>query len=121
MHHAYGTAEEVPGLLKSIASADAAERGKALSRFYAAVHHQGDVTRCTTATVPFLFQLVSAPGLPDRPAVISLLVSIGTEAIDLYDQVFIDYAGEESDHAVAADLIRGRAEAFIEFAASDDP
>jgi hypothetical protein len=120
LHHAYGTAEEVPGLLRAMTSSDAEVRERALSRFYGAVHHQGDVTSCTTATVPFLLELASAPDLPDRAAIIRLLVSIGTRAVERYGDLLIDYAGEESNHDLAADLIRERAEMFVAYTASDD-
>jgi hypothetical protein len=43
MKHAYGTAEEVPALLRALRSPDDEERHKALDRFYGAVHHQGSV------------------------------------------------------------------------------
>jgi len=38
--HAYGPASEIPALLLALRSADAEQRGGALSRFYGAVHHQ---------------------------------------------------------------------------------
>jgi hypothetical protein len=117
MHHAYGTAEEVPELLEALASNDAEEREKALSRFYSAVHHQGDVTRCTTATVPFLFELACDPAAPDPAEIIKLLVSIGTKALDRYDDIRIDYNGDETNHAQAADMMRERIEVFVAFTA----
>lgn len=120
LHHAYGTAEEVPGLLRAMASSHPDSHAKALSRFANVVHHQGDVTSCTTAAVPFLLELARTPGLPDRAGIVALLVSIGTNAIERYDEVFADYAGEESNHALAADLIRDRAEDFIAFTLADD-
>src|SRR5262245_32636478 len=120
MHHAYGTAEEVPGLLEALASDDAEEREKALSRFYGAVHHQGDVNQCTTATVPLLFELACDPAAPDRAEIIRLLVSIGTKALDHYDDLLIDYDdllidnhGDETNHAQAADMMRERIEVFV--------
>ncbi|WP_203923788.1 hypothetical protein [Rugosimonospora africana] len=120
LHHAYGTAEEVPGLLRAMASPDADARAKAVSRFYSAVHHQGDVTSCTTVTVPFLLELARTPDLPGRAEIVGLLVSIGTHAVESYDDVLVDYSGEESNHALAADLIRERAEDFIAFTTDDD-
>ncbi|MFD0852175.1 hypothetical protein ACFQ07_08080 [Actinomadura adrarensis] len=58
MRHAYGTAEDVPALLRGLASADPAEREIALDGFQGAVHHQGDVYDCTLACIPFLFELI---------------------------------------------------------------
>ncbi|MEV5831907.1 hypothetical protein AB0L25_40780, partial [Spirillospora sp. NPDC052242] len=65
MGHAYGSAEEVPALLLALASSDSEERRKALSRFYGAIHHQGDVYPCTTASLPFLFELADDVTTPD--------------------------------------------------------
>ncbi|MCL7426599.1 HEAT repeat domain-containing protein [Streptomyces sp. YS415] len=79
MRHAYGSAEDVPALLRGLASADPAERETALDGLYGAVHHQGDVYDSTLACVPFLFALAECPDLPDRGAVVELLVSIGGE------------------------------------------
>jgi hypothetical protein len=125
MHHAYGTAEEVPELLEALASDDAEEREEALSRFYGAVHHQGDVNRCTTATVPFLFELACDPAAPDPAEIIKLLVSIGTEALDRDDDIYVDDNGDdngdESDYAQAANMMRERIEVFVAFAADADP
>ncbi|MFJ1796592.1 hypothetical protein [Kitasatospora griseola] len=82
MHHAYGTAEEVPVLLRELASVEDETRSRALSRFYGAVHHQGDVYRRTAASLPFLFELAQDAAAPGRAAVIELLVSVGESAIE---------------------------------------
>lgn len=120
LHHAYGTAEEVPGLLRAMASPDAEARENALSSFSNAVHHQGDVTACTTAAVPFLLELARTPELPDRAAIVTLLVSIGTNAVERYDDLYVDYGGEESNHALAAHLIRDQANEFVAYTADGD-
>ncbi|OUC96370.1 hypothetical protein CA983_31985, partial [Streptomyces swartbergensis] len=57
LRHAYGSAEDVPGLLRGLASADPAEQETALDRMYGAVHHQGGVYDSTLACVPFLLAL----------------------------------------------------------------
>ncbi|WP_369227332.1 HEAT repeat domain-containing protein [Streptomyces sp. R39] len=80
LRHAYGTAEDVPGLLRGLASPDAAEREVALDGMYGSVHHQGNVYDSTLACVPFLFALASRPEVPDRGAIVELLVSIGAES-----------------------------------------
>lgn len=116
MDHAYGSAEEVPGLLLALRSSDAEERREALSRFYGAVHHQGTVYACTTASLPFLFELAEDVATPDRADVVELLVSIGSHALDRCDG---RYGGSEAEvEAVAA--MRGRAETLIGFAHDPD-
>ncbi|MEU0250163.1 HEAT repeat domain-containing protein [Streptomyces sp. NPDC006235] len=77
LRHADGSAEDVPGLLRGLASADPAERETALDRMYGAVHHQGDVYDSTLACVPFLLALAAREEVCDRAGVVELLVSIG--------------------------------------------
>ncbi|HEX6683432.1 MAG TPA: hypothetical protein VF062_11580 [Candidatus Limnocylindrales bacterium] len=121
MQHAYGSAEEVPVLLLAMRSADAEERREALSEFYGAVHHQGDVYPCTTASLPFLFELAADAATPDRGAIVTLLVSIGSAAVDRAghcdgeDEYYgvVDYAG-------AARVMRERAGVFVGLASDPD-
>ncbi|MEU0005865.1 HEAT repeat domain-containing protein [Streptomyces sp. NPDC006314] len=82
LRHAYGSAEDVPGWLRALASADTAERATALDGMYGAVHHQGNVYDSTLACVPFLFALTAREEVPDRGALVELLVSIGAESAD---------------------------------------
>ncbi|MEU4161056.1 hypothetical protein [Actinoplanes sp. NPDC026670] len=113
MHHAYGSAEEVPTLLEALRSPDAGERGRALDDFYGKVHHQGDVYASTTASLPFLLELAADPATPDRHQAVRLLVSIGEEAVDREDG--FDYEG--SDFGGARAFVRAHAGAFAGFAA----
>ncbi|MFD8734893.1 HEAT repeat domain-containing protein [Streptomyces sp. NPDC059618] len=77
MEHAYGSAADVPELLRGLASPLPQERETALDGMYGAVHHQGDVYDSTLAAIPFLFTLAGHPGLPDRGGIVELLASIG--------------------------------------------
>jgi hypothetical protein len=117
MEHAYGWADEVPGLLLALRSGDAAVRDEALGRFYGAVHHQEDVYQCTTASLPFLFELADDAAAPGRAAIISLLVSIGSTAVKRSEEAYpppLDYAG-------AAVVVRERSEMFLRWASDADP
>lgn len=116
MEHAYGSADEVPALLPALRSSDAEERRKALGRFYGAVHHQGDVYPCTTASIPFLFELADDVTTPNRADIVELLVSIGSEAHGRCDG---PYGGSEA-HVEAVAAMRGRAETLIRFADDSD-
>lgn len=109
MHHAYGSAAEVPALLEALCSPDEKERDQALSDFYNKVHHQGDVYPSTTASLPFLLELVGDPVIPDRHKIVALLVSIGEEAVERRE---IDYA-DDADFVGAAAFMRAHAEAFV--------
>lgn len=77
MRHAYGPAEEVPGLLRGLVDADPAVREVCLDGMYGAVHHQGDVYECTLAAVPFLLEALTTPGTAGRDGIAELLASIG--------------------------------------------
>ncbi|MGW7660730.1 HEAT repeat domain-containing protein [Streptomyces sp. NPDC054756] len=121
--HAYGSAEEVPALLRALRSPDAEERRTALDRFYSAVHHQGSVYPATAASLPFLFELAVDSATPDRASVVALLVSIGRESLD---------RGFEEDGTEVASyppmgcgqsvaFLRERGERFAELARDPDP
>ncbi|MDJ0340512.1 HEAT repeat domain-containing protein [Streptomyces sp. H10-C2] len=93
MGHAYGSAEEVPELLRGLASADAGERETALDAMYGAVHHQGDVYDSTLACIPFLFELAADPAVRDRGRIVVLLTSIGggdEVAEEFLDEIVIE-------------------------------
>ncbi|MFF4274383.1 HEAT repeat domain-containing protein [Streptomyces sp. NPDC001536] len=102
MRHAYGSAEDVPGLLRGLASADAAEREIALDGMYGAVHHQGDVYDSTLACVPFLFALAERAQVPERSEIVELLVSIGGDG----------EVPEDGPYATARTAVRSGAEVF---------
>ncbi|MER5660581.1 HEAT repeat domain-containing protein [Streptomyces mirabilis] len=120
MKHAYGSAEDVPELLRGLASACPQERERALDGMYGAVHHQGDVYDSTLACIPFLFELVGHAELRDRGGVVELLVSIGGgDAFE--DGPFEDGDGAEGNYAMARTAVRSGATAFIGLLADRDP
>ncbi|MFD8519819.1 HEAT repeat domain-containing protein [Streptomyces capillispiralis] len=114
MRHAYGSAEDVPRLLRGLASADAAERETALDGMYGAVHHQGDVYDSTLASVPFLFALAVRAEVRDRAAIVELLVSIGGEDDD-------GDADDGGPYARARSAVRARAGVFAGLLGDADP
>ncbi|MFE0091217.1 HEAT repeat domain-containing protein [Streptomyces sp. NPDC058991] len=114
MGHAYGPADDVPGLLRALASADPAERETALDGMYTAVHHQGDVYDSTLACIPFLLELVASPEVQDRGAIVELLTSIGgidldDDELDPEDEEFEDAA----NYAMAAAAVAAGADVFV--------
>ncbi len=109
LRHAYGSAEDVPGLLRGLASADPAERQTALDGMYGAVHHRGEVYDSTLACVPILLALAVRPEVRDRAGVVELLVSIGDED------------GARGDLAARARaVLRARAGVFVRLAGDAD-
>ncbi|WP_204013153.1 hypothetical protein [Virgisporangium aurantiacum] len=128
MRHAYGSAEDVPDLILGLRSPDAAERDKALSGFYSTVHHQGDIYRCTTASLPFLFTLATDNVTPARGDVVGLVTAIGREAVERCESewwsdvdAFDPEHADMVDHVAAARVVREHGDLFFRFATAPDP
>ncbi|MGW0665291.1 HEAT repeat domain-containing protein [Streptodolium elevatio] len=118
MHHAYGTAEDVPGILRAMASPDPAKRERAFSAFYGVVAHQNTVSPATVASMPFLFELAADPDTPDRGAVVAVIANVGRDA---HESVAHAGSFEPPDDCVAAvALLRRHAETLISFVKDDD-
>ncbi|MGW4438891.1 HEAT repeat domain-containing protein [Streptomyces sp. NPDC004596] len=105
LRHACGSARDVPGWLRGLASADAAERQTALDGMFGTVHHEGNVYDSTLACVPFLFSLAAREAVPERGCIVELLVSIGAESGD----------------PRARDAVRADGEVFVSLLGDPDP
>ncbi|OEJ94410.1 PBS lyase [Streptomyces thermolilacinus] len=123
--HAYGPADDVPALLRGLASDDPAERERALDGMYGTVHHQGDVYDSTLACIPFLLELVACPDVQDRGCVVELLASIGgidlsgddeLQELDPDDEEFEDAA----NYAMAAAAVAAGADVFLGLVGDED-
>ncbi|MFC9593276.1 PBS lyase [Streptomyces sp. NPDC056944] len=125
--HAYGPADDVPELLRGLASADPAERETALDGMYGAVHHQGDVYDSTLACIPFLLELVADPGVQDRGCIVELLTSIGGIELDDDDEELDELGSEDEEfipaanYAMAAAAIAAGADVFLGLVSDADP
>ncbi|MEV7289011.1 HEAT repeat domain-containing protein [Streptomyces sp. NPDC093252] len=121
--HAYGSARDVPRLLRGLASDDPAERETALDGMYGAVHHQGSVYDSTLACVPFLLALAECEEGRDRAGIVELLVSIGGGADDTEDGADGTGGGSRRGrelHARAQDAVRAGAPVFARLAGDAD-
>lgn len=120
--HAYGPADDVPELLRGLASADPEEREHALDAMYGSVHHQGDVYDSTLACIPFLMELVADPTVEDRGGILELLTSIG--GIDLDGDDELDPEDEDfegaANYAMAASAVTAGADVFLALAGDRD-
>lgn len=119
--HAYGSAEDVPDILRGLVSDDADEREIALSRFHGAVHHQGDVYDSTVACLPFLFEVVADVTTAGRGAVAELFVGMGESTAGSLRARGDDEADWVVPYRQADALIRSRADEFVAWLADDDP
>ncbi|MFD3547357.1 hypothetical protein ACFWUW_17450 [Streptomyces sp. NPDC058655] len=60
LSHAYGSAEDIPDLLRALTGADADAADEALSELYGSVLHQGTVYAASAEVVPFLAEIAAA-------------------------------------------------------------
>lgn len=76
---AYGPAVNVPQLFAQLESADAAERGAAISGLWSCLCHQGTVYEASAVAVPFLFEAARTPAVTsaERTLLLGLIVHIG--------------------------------------------
>jgi hypothetical protein len=128
MEHAYGSAADVPELLRGLASPLPQERETALDGMYGAVHHQGDVYDSTLASIPFLFALAGRAGLPDRGGIVELLASIGGSDDGDTSGDGEEGSGdgqdedlEDDNHAMAHAAVRAGAAVFLDLVTDGDP
>jgi len=74
--HAYGSAADVPELLRALASDDSEVRRRTRWELYGNIFHQGTRYEATRYAVPFVVELLESPGTPDRPELIELLTAL---------------------------------------------
>jgi hypothetical protein len=86
LDHAYGSAEDVPTLIRDLRSLDLDTRDHALSELFSTIWHQGTVYSASAPAVPFLIALAARPDTPDRPGILYLLqaLSDGASYIDAH-------------------------------------
>ncbi|WP_035856855.1 hypothetical protein [Cryptosporangium arvum] len=79
LHHAYGSATDVPGHLRSLRSSDPDVRQNACAALLGTVYHHGTRWQATRYVVQFVVGLVEARDTPDRAVLIGLLraLSVG--------------------------------------------
>ncbi|MFD5715879.1 HEAT repeat domain-containing protein [Streptomyces pharetrae] len=108
LEHAYGTAEDVPELLRAMASRHADEREEALEELHSSLCHQGDVYSASAHAVPELARLaLHGPG--HRPELLWLLAAIA------------DGAGRPDETAAAERAVATAVPSLLELARDPDP
>ncbi|MDB5345619.1 MAG: hypothetical protein JWP89_3996 [Schlesneria sp.] len=75
LHHAYGTAEDVPGLIRALAGSGD-EQDQALGDLFSNIWHQGTVYEASSYAVPFLVELAVEPTITHREVILSLIASL---------------------------------------------
>lgn len=91
LKHAYGSAADVPALIRAVASADVEEREEAWDALCGNLWHQGSIYEATAHAAPFFVELALHPEVPDREAVLAYLVNLaeGTSARDVHQHLEI--------------------------------
>lgn len=74
--HAYGSAEDVPELIRDLASPDIKTRSHGLSQLHRNIYHQGQIYEATSYAVPFLIELIQSPDAQDKHKILSYLAGL---------------------------------------------
>ncbi len=90
LSHAYGEAGNVPDLIRAVLSDDPELRDRALQELFSTIWHQGTVYSATAHAVPFLVELLAAPGVAEKESIFSLLSCIaeGHSYTDVHAALF---------------------------------
>jgi HEAT repeat protein len=114
LSHAYGSAEDVPELLRALVSDDEETRHGALDALYGNIWHQGTIYEATGYAVPFLFEIAADERLPDRREVLELLHAIaeGTSYLDVHQH--LSFVGERLKEQPTFEADKARELQFVE-------
>lgn len=85
LEHAYGSAADVPDMIRRLADPDEDVRDEAFYEAYGNIFHQGSRYQATAPAVPFLLELLAAPDYPSRDSLLYLLAALTIG----YDDIFI--------------------------------
>jgi HEAT repeat protein len=77
LHHAYGTAADVPDLLRALRSPDDDTRHQAHYRLRGNIYHQGTRWEASSHAIPSLVRLADDRATPERGLVVRLLRLVG--------------------------------------------
>lgn len=87
--HAYGSANDVPELLRDLGSADEKHCNAAIYELYGNIWHQGTVYEASSYAVPFLIQILGDENNPCRDQILMLLSDLanGTSYHDVHQHL----------------------------------
>lgn len=124
--HAYGPADDVPALLRELASEDPGVRDDALWALHGNIWHQGTVYAATAPAVPFLIELAGRAGQGDRAEILLLLARIaaGASYLQVHEELEEDHPEleEEMSWVRAAHEAVGEGEAvYARLLGDEDP
>ncbi len=96
--HAYGSAADVPGQIRSLASSIKLRRDAAMDKLRGNIWHQGSVYSATASAVPFLIELLEAESVRDKHEILALLQAVANghsymdvhQHLPLYQKLFAE-------------------------------
>lgn len=123
LQHAYGSAEDVPDLLRALRTDDAAAREQAMHALYGNIFHQGSRYEASAYAVPFLVALATDAHTPDRAAILALIGSLTVGYDESHLPQGLDIAGWRAEieelHAGDREEMRRRVEEWVEEAVDE--
>lgn len=108
LHHAGGSASDVPELLRSLAAGNAAARARAWSELWGNLWHQGTIWEATAHAVPFLLELAGEPSVPNRHFILAYLGDLATGSASRTEKGAAWMAGKWPEKDLAGLLARAR-------------
>ncbi len=100
MNHAYGSAADVPDLIRELASDDPAIREEAFSAAYGNIFHQGSRYEATAPTLPFLLEILAQPDYPDTEELLYLIAAL----VMGFDSAYLPYGFSYEIEGMRAEL-----------------
>ncbi|MEU0213171.1 hypothetical protein ABZ235_32555 [Streptomyces canus] len=85
LHHAYGSADDVPGQLRQVCAADKEVREGAWRQLFSNIYHQGTRDTASPHAVPFIARIARAGPQPTRPTALLMLTRLAVDWHDEYD------------------------------------
>ncbi|MBN2910602.1 HEAT repeat domain-containing protein [Polycladomyces sp. WAk] len=93
--HAYGSAEDVPGLIRDLTSLEENVRKNAWRSLYSNIWHQGTVCEAAARAVPFFIELLEYESVPDRHLILNYLFYLAN-GLTYFEQFDIDEKYDEA-------------------------
>ncbi|MBL1096470.1 HEAT repeat domain-containing protein [Streptomyces coffeae] len=105
LSHGYGSAEDVPDLLRRCAGPDPVDADSAADDLLDLLYHQGGwICPTASAALPFLLRLAARPEVPSRRAVLDLVAMLAYEAGQVAER-FLDPGWAPSWARVLPDVL----------------
>jgi len=99
LNHAYGTAEDVPALIRDLTHPDDDVRDRTLYSLYSNIWHQGTVYQATPYAVPFLIELLCSAQVTRKYDILIYLSHLaqGNSYLDAHHQDIVRQPNAEGD------------------------